>query len=162
MKGKQILTTGLAAVATIHATHGVYQSMEKRNARHRAVREGRLSAVEAKKLKRKAMVQDAASVGIAALGIKGAISELKEAKHLTAECKEWKHEKARRHERRLERRRRLAIGDRTRSGSWAPSSSRKRDDGYDSDVEYGAPRYRDDNPYGAVSLPDRSFPGARY
>lgn len=74
MKGKSLLTTGLAAVATIHAAHNVYQSVEKRNARHEAVKDGKMSPEEAKKLKMKARLQDAASVGIAALGIKGAYS----------------------------------------------------------------------------------------
>ncbi|CAM1507295.1 Fc.00g069360.m01.CDS01 [Cosmosporella sp. VM-42] len=159
MKGKQILTTGLAAVATIHATHEVYQSMEKRNARHKAVKEGRLSPEEARKLKTKAIMQDAASVGIAAMGIKGAISELKEAKHMQKECKEFQEEKARRHARRLEKQRRGIVG-RKRSDSWAPSSQRREnsydgydDDrygGYDSGDEHGAPRYYDGNPYRAT------------
>lgn len=74
MKGKQLLTAGLAAVATIHAAHNVYQSIEKRNARHKAVAEGEMSPEEAHKLKVKARLQDAASIGIAALGIKGAVS----------------------------------------------------------------------------------------
>ncbi|KAF4977617.1 hypothetical protein FZEAL_5878 [Fusarium zealandicum] len=135
MKGKQVVTTGLAAVATIHAAHGVYSSMEKRNERHKAVKQGRLSEAEAKKLKTKAIMQDAASVGVAALGIKGAFSEMKEAKHLTAECKEFQQEKARRHEKRLQRRSRQVGDGRRRADSWAPSS-RVRNDGYASDSEY--------------------------
>ncbi|EPE09194.1 hypothetical protein F503_06970 [Ophiostoma piceae UAMH 11346] len=103
MKGKQVITTGLAAVATIHAAHNVYQSMEKRRSRQKAVREGKLSTEAAKKLKQKALLQDAASVGFAALGIKGALSEMKEAREVSHEIKEWQEEKARRHERRLER-----------------------------------------------------------
>lgn len=78
MKGKQFLTAGLATIATIHAAHGVYQSYEKRQARQKAVKEGEISKAEAKKLKTKALIQDAASVGIAALGIKGAVGEWKE------------------------------------------------------------------------------------
>ncbi|KAF7556605.1 hypothetical protein G7046_g6261 [Stylonectria norvegica] len=151
MKGKQLITTGLAAVATIHAAHEVYQSVEKRNARHKAVKEGRLSEQEAKKLKTKAIMQDAASVGIAAMGIKGAIEEMKEAKHLRQECREFKTEKEKRHERRRQRIQRQSIGGRKRSDSWAPSSSRARNDWYDSDDE-GGPRYYDGNPYGAAPL----------
>lgn len=158
MRGKQVITTGLAAVATIHAAHEVYSSMEKRNARHKAVKEGRLSPAEAKKLKTKAIMQDAASVGIAAMGIKGAIAEMKEAKHLTQECKEFQEEKARRHERRLERRQRQ-LGGRPRADSWAPSS-RDRYDGYESDDDYG-PRYYDGNPYGNAHLPAPPV-GGRY
>ncbi|KAH8884042.1 hypothetical protein GQ53DRAFT_411106 [Thozetella sp. PMI_491] len=154
MRGKQILTTGLAAVATIHAAHNVYQSMEKRNARHKAVKEGRLSPEEAKKLKTKAMLQDAASVGIAALGIKGAISELKEAKELRHEIKEFKEQKVERHNKRLERQQRklLTNGEddddyadeedyrrRGRAESWSPQRSDRR--------YYDGPRYADGNPY---------------
>jgi hypothetical protein len=151
MKGKLALTTGLAAVATIHAAHGVYQSMEKRSARQKAVTEGRLSPAEAKKLKTKAIMQDAASVGIAALGIKGAVGELKSARQISKECKEFKQEKVRRHEKRLERRRQSAPGSRRRADSW-DSYPRSPYDGYDADDDYG-PRYFDDNPYGAARLP---------
>jgi hypothetical protein len=74
MRGKQILTAGLATVATIHAAHNVYQSFEKREARQKAVAEGQMTHEEARKLKSKAQLQDLASMGIAALGIKGAVS----------------------------------------------------------------------------------------
>ncbi|WAO83368.1 Hypothetical protein NCS54_00055300 [Fusarium falciforme] len=172
MRGKQLVTTGLAAVATIHAAHEVYSSMEKRKARRKAVNEGRLSENEAKKLKTKAIMQDAASVGIAALGIKGAISEMKEAKHLTLECKEFKQEKARRHEKRMQRRMRAqSAGGQRRANSWAPSS-RGRSDGYDSDTEdeeydhrvYGGDPYRRNvypaNPYGTDSYRRDPYGGA--
>jgi hypothetical protein len=74
MKGKQFLTAGLATVATIHAANNVYQSIEKRKARNKLVESGKMTEEEAKKLKSKALLQDAASVGIALLGIKGAVS----------------------------------------------------------------------------------------
>lgn len=74
IKGRQFLTAGLATVASIHAAHGVYQSYEQRNARRKAVLEGDLSLQEARKMKAKARLQDAASIGIAALGVKGAVS----------------------------------------------------------------------------------------
>ncbi|KAJ3470456.1 hypothetical protein MRS44_000555 [Fusarium solani] len=172
MRGKQLVTTGLAAVATIHAAHEVYSSMEKRKARRKAVNEGRLSESEAKKLKTKAIMQDAASVGIAALGIKGAISEMKEVKHLTHECKEFKQEKARRHEKRVQRRMRAqSVGGQRRADSWAPSS-RGRSDGYDSDTEdeeydhrvYGGDPYRGNahpaSPYGTDSYRRDPYGGA--
>ncbi|KHN98524.1 uncharacterized protein MAM_03648 [Metarhizium album ARSEF 1941] len=131
MRGKQIITTGLATVATIHAAHGVYQSMEKRRARQRAVKEGRLSPAEARKLRTKAVMKDAASVGIAALGINGAVEEMKEAKEMTHECKAFKQEKALRHEKRERRRKRGSTSEPgnnpERAGSWAPS--RYRDGG---------------------------------
>ena len=87
MRGKQIITTGLATVASIRAAHGVYQSMEKRKTRQKAVKAGTMSPQEAKALKSKAILEDAASVGLAALGVKGAISELKEAREQSHECK---------------------------------------------------------------------------
>ncbi|KAF7519567.1 hypothetical protein G7054_g13046 [Neopestalotiopsis clavispora] len=147
MKGKQLITAGLATVATIHAAHNVYSSMEKRNARHKAVKQGRLDPMEAKKLKSKALLQDAASIGIAAMGIKGAISEMKEAREITHECKEWEEEKQKRHQKRIER---LQRGNsdyygRSRSDNYnsqaPPRSNRYYDDG---------PRYADANPYSAT------------
>ncbi|KFA61304.1 hypothetical protein S40285_05988 [Stachybotrys chlorohalonatus IBT 40285] len=150
MKGKLVLTTGLAAVATIHAAHEVYQSMESRSARQKAVSEGRLSPAEAKKLKTKAMMQDAASVGIAALGIKGAVEELKGAKKMRSECREFQQEKARRHEKRMQRRNRSETGPLRRPDTWS-EASRPRLDGYDADDDYG-PRYIDNNPYNSARL----------
>ncbi|KAI1845634.1 hypothetical protein JX265_005324 [Neoarthrinium moseri] len=147
MRGKQILTTGLATVATIHAAHNVYSSMEKRNARHRAVKEGRLDPMEAKKLKSKAILQDAASVGIAAMGIKGAISELKEAREQNHQVKEWREEKSRRHERRMERLQRANDDHygRSRADNWSSSAPPRERRYYDD-----GPRYADGNPYSAT------------
>lgn len=179
MRGKQIITTGLATVATIHAAASVYQSMEKRKKRQKAVREGLLSPEEAKKLKQKAMWQDAASVGIAALGIKGAISEMQEVAEVRHEVKEWETSKEERRQRRRDRlRRRLSE---LRSGGSSDSSSsdssgdekgsRRRNKGNlrhradnGSSVgppkadRYGdGPRYSDGNPYAALPPP----PGGR-
>ncbi|TVY48282.1 hypothetical protein LOCC1_G001427 [Lachnellula occidentalis] len=150
MKGKQLLTAGLATVATIHAAHNIYQSIEKRDARHRAVKEGEMTPEEARKLKAKATLQDAASVGIAALGIKGAISEIKEANEMRHECKVLNEEKAERHRKRLERQKK-------RTGS-STSGSRRDDDYYDQvpsgrRLESGGPRYTDGNPYSTGRLP---------
>ena len=80
MRGKELLTAGLATIATIHAAHGVYSSMESHEKRHKMVAEGEMTPEEARKKQTKAWVQDAAAVGIAALGIKGAFSEWKEMK----------------------------------------------------------------------------------
>ncbi|KAG5981575.1 hypothetical protein E4U55_002777 [Claviceps digitariae] len=166
MRGKQMITTGLATVATIHAAHNVYQSMERRTARQKAVREGRLSASEAEHLKAKSLIKDAASVGIAALGIKSAFEEMKEAKEMTHECKVFQEERALRHEKREQQRQRERKQEQERQGnrtqeakkykaprraeSWAPSRYRDHD-GHDRD-EY-VPRYYDDNPYSSESLP---------
>ncbi|TVY16839.1 hypothetical protein LARI1_G005338 [Lachnellula arida] len=148
MKGKQLLTAGLATVATIHAAHNIYQSIEKRDARHRAVQEGEMTPEEARKLKAKATLQDAASVGIAALGIKGAISEIKEANEMRHECRELNEKKAERHQKRLERQKKKGSGT---------SGSRRDDDYYDQvpsgrRIESGGPRYTDGNPY-STALP---------
>ncbi|KAF2973089.1 hypothetical protein GQX73_g462 [Xylaria multiplex] len=148
MRRKQLITAGLATVATIHAAHSVYQSMEAGNARHKAVQQGKLSPQEAKKLKSKAILQDAASVGIAALGVKGAISELKEAREQAKSITEWKQERERRHQKRIERLKR-ANNDhygRSRNDGWATSSA-PQGHRY-TDVS----RYVDGNPY-ATALP---------
>jgi hypothetical protein len=156
LRGRQIITTGLAAVATIHAAHSVYQSVEKRSARNKAVAEGKISEEQAKKLKNKAILQDVAAVGIAALGIKGAISEMKEANELRHEMHQWNLEKQERHQRRLERQRRLANGGFVDHGGGTGQLVKRRADSLDSVAPPGAsryddgPRYVDGNPYGAM------------
>ncbi|KAJ3472268.1 hypothetical protein NLG97_g11136 [Lecanicillium saksenae] len=138
MKGKQIITSALAGVATIHAAHEVFENWEKRQARKRAVRDGNLSKIDAQRMKTKAIMKDATAVGIAAMGIKGALENVKEAKELTHECKNFQFEKARRHEKREKRRKRLEMGPRRRSGSLpAPRKQRMID------WEDGLPRYDD-------------------
>ncbi|KAI2616573.1 hypothetical protein GGR54DRAFT_231999 [Hypoxylon sp. NC1633] len=146
MRRKQLVTTGLAAVATIHAAHNVYGSMGQRNARHKAVKEGKLSPEEARKLKTKALLQDAASVGIAALGVKGALSELKEAREQAKAVTEWKEERQRRHKKRIERlsRANSSNSGRSRTDNWS-SSGPPQENRYDE-----GPRYTDGNPYSAA------------
>jgi hypothetical protein len=158
MKGKQLITAGLATVATIHAAHNIYQSMEKRDARHKAVAEGEMSPEEARKLKAKATLQDAASVGIAALGIKGAISEIKEANEMRKETAELRVKKEERHKKRLERQKKSSSQPSSSSGS----NGGRRRVAYDhpsspqapagTRYNYG-PRYVDSNPYSADTLP---------
>ena len=104
MKGKELLTAGLASIATIHAAHGVYQSMNASERRHKLVAEGEMSPEEAKKKRSKAWLQDAAAVGIAALGIKGAYSEWKEMneqRHGVRELEERRKARAKRNEKRM-------------------------------------------------------------
>jgi hypothetical protein len=145
MKGKQLITAGLATVATIHAAHNIYQSMEKREARHKAVQEGEMTPEEARKLKAKATLQDAASVGIAALGIKGAISEIKEANEMRHECREFREKKEERHKKRLERQKKPGNGG---------GGGRRRADYAAVDPRYDeGPRYLDGNPYSSGTLP---------
>ncbi|KAF8858114.1 hypothetical protein BDZ45DRAFT_674252 [Acephala macrosclerotiorum] len=155
MKGKQLLTAGLATVATIHAAHNVYQSMEKRNARHKAVAEGEMTPEEARKLKAKATLQDAASIGIAALGIKGAISEIKEANEMRHEFREFREKKEERHKKRIERQKKRSSSNGSSKGSSNGDGKRRSDytPSYGGRDGYGpGPRYIDDNPY-STALP---------
>ena len=75
MKRDMLLTSGLATVATIHAAHGVYGGIQKRKERMQQVKDGEITQEEARKRRIKANTMDAFSVGLAALGIKGAYSE---------------------------------------------------------------------------------------
>lgn len=101
MKGKEYITGALAAVATIHAAHSVYNSMEARDKRHKEVEEGKMSAEDARKKKNKARLQDAAAIGIAALGIKGAYSEWQEVQENRQELAEVQEERKKNHEKRM-------------------------------------------------------------
>ncbi|KAK0333286.1 hypothetical protein LTR59_005518 [Friedmanniomyces endolithicus] len=105
MKGKELLTAGLATIATIHAAHGVYSSMEAHEKRHRLVAEGEMKPEEARKKQTKAWVQDAAAVGIAALGIKGAFSEWKEMNEQRREIHEIEKRKRERTKKQEQRKR---------------------------------------------------------
>lgn len=139
MRGKQLITSGLAGVATIHAAHEVFESLEKRKIRQKAVRDGHLSKVDAKKLKTKAIVKDATAIGIAAMGIKGALGNVKEAKEMAHECKNFQAEKAHRHELREKRRKRRELGPRRRSSSH-PAPRKQRMIDWEDDI----PRYDDE------------------
>ena len=103
MKGKEYLTGALAAVATIHAAHSVYNSMEARDKRHEEVAKGAMTPEEARKKKNRARLQDAAAIGIAALGIKGAYSEWQEVQENRHEVAEAQRERERNHEKRVQK-----------------------------------------------------------
>lgn len=103
MGHKQLITAGLASVATIHAAQSVYKSVEGRQERKKEVAKGEMSPQEARKRKNKARLQDAAAIGIAALGIKGAYSEWKEMKEQRDEAHEFDLKRAERHARREQR-----------------------------------------------------------
>jgi len=108
-KGKKILrsemlTTGLAAVATIHAAHNIAKGVGRRKKRHQQLKEGEITPEKARKRKIKSNVMDAASVGIAALGIREAVSEWKEAHELRNEHKHFKEEAKERAQKRAQRR----------------------------------------------------------
>ena len=103
MGHKQLITAGLASVATIHAAQSVYKSIEGRAERRKEVAKGEMSPQEARKKKHKARLQDAAAIGIAALGIKGAYSEWKEMKEQRDEAHEFDMKRVERHARREQR-----------------------------------------------------------
>lgn len=75
---KTILASGLATVATVHAAHSIYAGMEKRKKRRSMLEEGEITPEEARRRRIRANLGDAASVGIAAVGLKSAFSEWKE------------------------------------------------------------------------------------
>jgi hypothetical protein len=102
IKGKEILTAGLAAVATINAGAKVYSSLEATHRRHRAVREGKITQNEADKQKHRARFQEAAAIGMAALGIKALMGNWKDVNKAHKSLKEQKHARERRRIKKLE------------------------------------------------------------
>jgi len=154
---KQLMTAGLATVATVHAAHSVYQSMEKREARNRAVRERKITEEKARKEKNKNRLQDAASIGIAVLGIKGAMSEWQETREHQQELKEEKEKKERHRAKREARRRkmRMLAAQSYRDSGYTGSLPNMFPEHYSpstSGTPYSAgpvTRYYDDNPYDA-------------
>ncbi|KAI4183546.1 MAG: hypothetical protein LQ346_006300 [Caloplaca aetnensis] len=149
MGRKELITAGLASVATIHAAHSVYSSIEAREKRQKLVAEGTMSPEESKKLKKKARLQDAASVGIAALGIKGAVSEWKEMQEQRHECVEFDKKRKERHEKRLRKQEeRMRLMNQPHYTTSEPALVRRQ--GYaGSYASPGGTRYQDDNPYHA-------------
>ncbi|KAE8394332.1 hypothetical protein BDV23DRAFT_147737 [Aspergillus alliaceus] len=103
LKRKTLLATGLATVATIHAAHGLHGSMEKHKKRVKMVKEGDMTAKEARKLRLKNNLTDAASVGLATLGIKGAVDEWRHVDHMRKERHDFRKECDSRRERRHSR-----------------------------------------------------------
>lgn len=101
MRGKEYLSAGLAAVATIHAAKGLFSSLDARDKRYEELRKGEITAEDAKRKKNKARLQDVAAIGIAALGIKGAYSEWQEVQETRHELRQQKKERKRRHEKRM-------------------------------------------------------------
>jgi len=145
MRGKELLTAGLATVATIHAAHNVYQSMEKRDERKKALAEGEISPEEAKKERNRARLKDAASVGIAALGIKSAVSEWKEMNEQREQMQEFRAKQRKHHERRIQKQERArSQGAHSRYGGSEPNLASSH---------YGSSTYYDGNPYSAGALP---------
>jgi hypothetical protein len=160
LRGKELLTAGLATVATIHAAHGVYSSMVASEKRRKLVGEGEMSPEEARKRKSKNMLQDAAAVGIAALGIKSAFSEWKE---MTEQRKNVKELETRRRKRRKARERRE---EEARQNAMGGVGQMANPYAYPAAANaYPPTMYADANPYGAVPYPPPPIgapPPARY
>lgn len=155
MRGKELLTAGFATVATIHAAHGVYNSMVASEKRRKLVSEGEMSPEEARKRKSKNMLQDAASVGIAALSIKSTFSEWKE-------MNEQRHSVHELEQKRQKRRKMKERRDREFRQNLLMNSGANQGGG-----PYPGPpmMYNDGNPYGAsVPPPPMGAPpqGMRY
>lgn len=150
-RGKELLTAGLATVATIHAAHGVYSSMVASEKRHKLVMEGEMSPEEARKRKSKNMLQDAAAVGIAALGIKSAFSEWKEMNEQRRSVKELeeKRRKRRKAREKREREQRLnGFGQHPHAYGYPGPAA-----GYPPAAYPPPTAYADGNPYAAIPPP---------
>jgi hypothetical protein len=142
--------------------------MEKRDARKKALREGEISTEEARKSKNKNRLQDAASIGIAALGLKGAYSEWHETRETQREQKEEMEKRERHKAKREARRRKMSMVAQNNYADSGFSGSMPNLGTYHQEpvqysafppppgaVPYGvapAPvHYADDNPYGAMT-----------
>ncbi|OQD79238.1 hypothetical protein PENANT_c057G07157 [Penicillium antarcticum] len=154
LKRDVLLTSGLASVATIHAAHGLYGSMEKRKKRMQQLKEGEITPEEARKRRIKANSLDAVSIGLAALGIKGAYGEWKEVNEKRKENNHFQEECAHRAVKREMRRARSQGGGSRRKNRWpdeieyAPSTA---------DLHDRTPVYHDGNPYGVTEAPQISY-----
>ncbi|KAH7385606.1 hypothetical protein BKA66DRAFT_511447 [Pyrenochaeta sp. MPI-SDFR-AT-0127] len=156
LRGKELLTAGLATVATIHAAHGVYSSMVASEKRRKLVSEGEMSPEEARKRKSKNMLQDAAAVGIAALGIKSAYSEWKEMneqRHSVKELETRRRKRRKQRERREKEARQNALGgmNGVMANPYAYPAAANQ--------PYPPTAYADSNPYSAMPPPPM---GGRY
>lgn len=146
MRGKEFLTAGLATVATIHAAHNIYSSMEARDVRHRKLVEGEISPEKARQEKSKAQMKDLASIGLAALGIKGAVGEWKEMNEKRHEM----HEMRQISERHRQKRQRKRQQSKSHNGSsYGNGSDYQRRSGSAPDLHSGGTYYQDGNPYGS-------------
>jgi hypothetical protein len=156
LRGKELLTAGLATVATIHAAHGVYSSMVASEKRRKLVGEGEMSPEEARKRKSKNMLQDAAAVGIAALGIKSAYSEWKEMneqRHSVKELEQRRRKRRKMRERKEKEARLNALAGMNGQGANPYAYPVAANQQYPTS-------YADANPYGS-SVPPPPM-GARY
>jgi len=104
IRKKEILAAGFATVATINAAHSIKKSVGERKKRQQQLEDGKISPEEARKRKIKSNVLDAASVGLAALGVQEVVSEWKETRELIGEHKHFREEAKERAQKRALRR----------------------------------------------------------
>lgn len=156
MLRRELVTGGLATVATIHAAHSVMKNIEAQKKRHEAVKEGAITQEQERKMQMKANLGNVASIGLAALGIKGAIGEWKEVREQRKEHKEFEEKCKERHDKRVQRRTQSLGGNRSSRGSRGPQGSQSMaasaagltmNNGHDHG--YSGAHYHDSNPYGA-------------
>lgn len=153
-RATQMITAGLASVATIHAAHSVVKSMGERKKRYKAVAQGDMKPKQARREKNKARLQDAVSIGVAALGIKGAASEWKEIKEKARTAAELKATQERHRQKREARRLKLlSMGMQDRLAGSAPALSSQ---GYG--FMPGGPTYFDGNPYDTSHYSPAPYP----
>ncbi|CAG8212424.1 unnamed protein product [Penicillium olsonii] len=153
LKRDLLVTSGLASVATIHAAHGLYGSVEKRKQRMQQLKEGEISPDEARKRRIKANTMDAVSIGLAALGIKGAYGEWKEVNEKRKENTHFHDECV---HRAVKREMRRAKSQSTPGRSRWPDEIEYAPSSNDSWKEY-TPIYNDGNPYTAHEAPQISY-----
>jgi hypothetical protein len=117
--------------------------MEKRKKRMQQLDDGEITAEEARKRRMKANTMDAVSIGLAALGIKGAYGEWKEVNEKRKETSHFREECAHRAAKREMKR---AQSQRARRSRWPDEIEDARSNENDSWKD--RPVYRDGNPYG--------------
>lgn len=150
MLRRELVTGGLATVATIHAAHSVMKNIEAQKKRHEAVKEGAITEEQERKMQMKANLRNVASIGLAAIGIKGAIGEWKEVREQRKEHREFEEKCKERHDKRIQRRTQSVGGNRSSRGSQSMAASAAgltMNNGHD--YGYSGAHYHDSNPYGA-------------
>ncbi|KAH8693201.1 hypothetical protein BGW36DRAFT_302515 [Talaromyces proteolyticus] len=142
----------LAAVATIHAAHSVVKNFEAQKRRRQEVKEGAITKEQESKMRMKANLKSAASIGLAGLGIKGAIGEWKEVDEQRKEHKEFLRKCKERHEKRVMKRNgsmnTSGSGSSRRSQSLGTGAARMNVNDYENG-HGGSHYYHDENPYNA-------------
>ncbi len=68
-KNRKLLYTGLACVTTLAAANGIYQNTKAHHARHKEFREGEKCNAEVQRLRNKALLMDAFTIGVVAIGL---------------------------------------------------------------------------------------------